>query len=132
VTPLEAVLRAGDVFGVLGREVPVKVVNVSASGCLLESAGPLEPGVTGTVSVALDGIVCRDEVRITRCQSLPGSDGRHAMGAHFLWTSQPGAQSLRRVIRQWRGLPPVNGHRFRLVVGRRSSDRRTGGHCSES
>jgi hypothetical protein len=126
VGSLESILKAGDVFGVLGREISVRLVNVSGSGCLLESASPLEPGVTATLSVALDGVTCRDEVRITRCEPLAGAAGRHAVGAQFLWTSHPGMESLRRIVRGWRGVPPVDGHRLQLVVGRSTNGRKGG------
>ncbi len=119
MSTLDAILDAGDAFGVLGRDVPVRLVNVSASGCLLEAAAGLEVGTTGTLWVTLDGTTCCDEVRITRCAPLAGSTATHALGAQFLWTSQPATQSLRRVLRQLQTASSPHDSRIRLVVGRR-------------
>ena len=39
---LDAILKANDLVAVLGREVPVRLVDISGSGCLLVSANRLE------------------------------------------------------------------------------------------
>ena len=35
---LDAILKSNDVVAVLGREINVRLVDISASGCLLESS----------------------------------------------------------------------------------------------
>ena len=52
---LDAVLKSSDLVAVLGREVTVQVVNISASGCLLESGNRLAPGATGSLVVRFEG-----------------------------------------------------------------------------
>lgn len=94
---ISVVLRADDFVAVLSRDVTVRLVNLSASGCLLESDSALREGTTGSLRVVFQGLEYVDDVRITRCGA---NDGAHAflLGAEFLWTTHPGERSLRRVI----------------------------------
>ena len=96
--PLDAILSARDLVAVLGREVPVRLVDISPSGCLLESASRLEEGTTGVVRVEYEGGHYMDEIRIMRCRACEGSSALYHMGAEFLWTSNPRETSLRRVL----------------------------------
>lgn len=95
---LKAVLSAHDLVAVLGREVPVRVVDISTSGCLLESESRLDAGVMGTLRVSYDGQQYVDDVRVMRCNTCEGASGLYQMGAAFLWTTRPDHKSLRRVI----------------------------------
>jgi hypothetical protein len=97
IAEFEDVLRADDVVGVLTRETRVEVVDISGSGCLVESTRPLEVGINGTLRVVIDGRLFGDDVRVVRVGMRPGAGGRCRIGAEFLWTSQPGPTSLRRV-----------------------------------
>lgn len=94
---LDALFDEGDVLGVIVREIPVTVLNVSASGCLLESRVRIEPGATGALRVSLGDREYRDEIRIARCNVIEGS-AAYRVGAEFLLARPPGAQSFRRVI----------------------------------
>lgn len=118
MSAIDSILEAADAFGVLGRDVPVRLVNVSASGCLLEATSALEVGTMGTLWVTLDGVTSCDEVRIIRCAPLAGRTATHALGARFLWASRPEAISLRRVLRQLLTAASPHDARIRLVVGR--------------
>jgi hypothetical protein len=89
---------SGASYGVLRRDLPVRLVNISGSGCLLEAASPLESGVTGRVEIALNGAAFSDAVRVTRCQSVAGAGSLHRIGVEFLWADRPGTQSLRWVV----------------------------------
>ena len=42
---LDVILKANDLVAVLGREVSVRLLDISASGCLLESASRLTLGL---------------------------------------------------------------------------------------
>lgn len=95
---LAAVLAADDVVGVLARETGARLVNVSQSGCLLESGFYLEPGTTGTLEVAVDGEFFGDAVRVTRAERLQGVSAAWRIGIEFLWTTHPGSRSLRRMV----------------------------------
>ena len=96
--PLDAILSSRDLVAVLGREVAIRLVDISPSGCLLESPSRLEEGTTGVVRVMFEGGQYMDEVRIMRCRECEGSSALYQLGAEFLWTSNPREASLRRVL----------------------------------
>jgi hypothetical protein len=96
------VLAADDVVGVLTREVRVRLVNISASGCLVESGQRLEPGTAGRLRVVVEGETYGDDVRVARVQQRQGAGSTWQLGAEFLWTSPPGPESLRRVVSRLR------------------------------
>ena len=95
---LDAILKANDLVAVLGREVSVRLLDISASGCLLESASRLVLGTTGSLVVSFEGKDYVDDVRIMRCREFEGSSGAYQIGAEFLWTNTPHDRSLRRVV----------------------------------
>lgn len=100
---LDAVLKANDLVAVLGREVAVRLIDISASGCLLESNSRLAPGSTGSLVVTFGSKEYADDVRIIRCREFEGSTGGYRIGAEFLWTNAPRGRSLRLVVN---GLQP--------------------------
>ena len=95
---VDAILMAEDLVAVLGRDVPVGLVDISTSGCLLESRSRVLPGATGSLAVTCDGERYEDDVRVIRCRVLEGSSGAYQIGAEFLWTTVPHERSLRRII----------------------------------
>ncbi len=95
---LDAILSANDVVAVLGRDVPVRLVDISSSGCLIHSESRLAEGTTGSLRVTFDGNEYVDDVRVMRCRPSNTGDQWFELGAEFLWTSHPGERSLRRVI----------------------------------
>lgn len=99
---IDDVLGADDCVGVITREVRVRVVNISTSGCLIESSSRLEPGTAGDLRIRVGDDVYADTVRIARVQQVQGAGATWHVGAEFLWTSQPGSRSLRRVVSRLR------------------------------
>jgi len=101
VTALAA-YKAGDPtanrFGVLGRDLPIRLLDISASGCSFEINGRLETGWIGRVHVSFLGEEYSDLVRITRCDPSKGS--LHKAGAEFFLMPPPGPKALRRVVDQ--------------------------------
>jgi hypothetical protein len=95
---LDSILTAPDLVAVLGRDVAVRLVDISGSGCLLESDSRLEQGTTGSLRVTFESIDYVDDVRIMRCQEFAGSSTLYQLGAEFLWTNAPSDRSLRRVL----------------------------------
>lgn len=89
-------ILSSDAIGLLGREIAVELFNISRSGCLLESRSAIPAGAVGTLSVEIDGTSYTDNVRVARCQALPGSGDRHHVGVEFLPLIRPGVGSLRR------------------------------------
>jgi fatty acid-binding protein DegV len=102
VIDIDDVLSADDLVGVLTREVRVRLVNISASGCLVESTTRLEPGTAGDLRIRIGGELYADDVRITRVQQMQGAGSTWHVGAEFLWTTQPATRSLRRVVARLR------------------------------
>ena len=52
--------------GLLVKRVPVRLVNLSLSGFLLESESDIDVGSTGELRVAFGSAMCNDEVRVAR------------------------------------------------------------------
>lgn len=96
------VLAADDCVGVITREVRVRLMNISTSGCLIESNARLDPGSAGELRIRVDGDVYADSVRIARVQQVHGAGSTWQNGAEFLWTTQPGTRSLRRMVSRLR------------------------------
>jgi hypothetical protein len=98
VDPLDAILKANDLVAVLGREINVRLIDISVSGCLLESGNRIERGTTGSLRIVFDGQEYVDDVRVMRCRPSEGSGNLYFLGAEFLWTTSPHERSLRRVL----------------------------------
>jgi len=95
---LDILLSATDLVAVLGREVPVRLLELSGTGCKLESKCRLGPGVTARLRIEVDGTEYTEDVRVTRCQECEGASGAYHLGAEYLWTTSPHERSLRRAI----------------------------------
>ncbi len=95
---LDAILKANDVVAVLGREVAVRLLDISVSGCLLESSSCLAVGAMAALFVRFEGKEYADDVRVMRCRQSEGSSGIYRIGAEFLWTTTPDDGSLRRIV----------------------------------
>ena len=95
------ILGAADLLAVLGRDVTVRLIDLSGSGCLLESDSHVATGTAGSLRVTFRGREYADAIRVNRCQEVAGTS-RYHMGAEILWTSKPGAQSLRQLIASFR------------------------------
>jgi hypothetical protein len=72
---------------VLQRELPVRVVNVSQSGCLLHVSRPVRVGAVGRLRIAFDDAEYADEVRVARCEPL--SAAACELGVELLWVPMP-------------------------------------------
>jgi hypothetical protein len=83
---------------VLIRDVPVCLLNVSLSGCLLESRTRLQTPVAGQLRVTVNGEARVDDIRLSRCVFVEGSGVVYRAGAEFLWTDLPGERSVRRAV----------------------------------
>ncbi len=112
---LEEILTANDLVGVLARDVPVHVMNVSGSGCLVETMLRVDEGTTATLRVKIDGQEHRDPVQIMWCHRLAGSGETWRVGAEFLWTDVPDRRSLRRLASRLQ--QPGSGATFDIGVG---------------
>lgn len=90
------ILRSNDLVAALGRDIPVRLLNISGSGCLVAATSTLREGTTASVRLAFEGIEYADAVRVVRCTRIEGSSEYH-LGMEFLWTTAPGERSMRRL-----------------------------------
>ncbi len=88
-------LTGSNVIAVLGRDVVVRLLEISRSGCLLESSHPMPAGTIAELSIEINGREYMDEVRVSRSQLLAGVGERYAVGVEFLWLRLPWERSLR-------------------------------------
>jgi hypothetical protein len=98
VKSLDAFLDSRDVVAVLRRDVDVRLVDISNSGCLLRTEKRLAEGTTGVLRLSYAGVEYVDDVRIMRCQPPTSGESCFRIGVEFLWTTHPGERSLRRVL----------------------------------
>lgn len=102
VASIAEVLASDDVMGVLTRDTSVRLVNISVSGCLLESSHRFDLGTTGALEVLVGDELLSDAVRVSRVQPVFGRGVAWHIGLEFLWTTHPGSRSLRRMVKRLR------------------------------
>ena len=71
--------------GKLVRNVPMRLVDVSLSGCLVESDQDLSIGVMGTFEVDLWGVPCRYPLRVSRVIERPDASHTRRVAGEFSW-----------------------------------------------
>ena len=87
-----------ELIGVLTREIPTRLIEISRSGCLLESGHRIEEGTVGALRLELDGQSYREDVRATRCVAIAGSGSAYLVGVEFLQTGKADGASIRRAV----------------------------------
>jgi hypothetical protein len=108
------------VEGALTRELSVRVINISGSGCLIETQRKLEVGTLGELRLKLGVEDCSDDIELVRCETVEGARSiyrRYAVS--FDDAAAPGIDPVR-------GLSPRGGARVARAggpcdVGRRCS-----------
>jgi pilus assembly protein Flp/PilA len=96
--PQSTEVLANEVLGVLARSIPARLVEISRSGCLLESRQRVDDGTIGELRLMVGGELLRDDVRVTRCVLVEGSGASYLVGAEFVLTRRPGESSMRRAV----------------------------------
>jgi hypothetical protein len=84
--------------GVLTREIPTRLIEISRSGCLLESGCRVEEGTVAALRLDVQGQTYTEDVRATRCVTVAGSGSSYLIGAEFLQTSNGDGMSIRRAL----------------------------------
>jgi hypothetical protein len=84
-----------EVLGVLARHIPTRLVEISRSGCLLESGHRIEEGTVAALQLEVKGNAYSEDVRVTRCVAIAGSGSSYLVGAEFIGTARPNGTSIR-------------------------------------
>jgi PilZ domain-containing protein len=84
----------------LSTDIRVRVLNVSAAGCLIETRRALDVGSVATLRINVAGGDFEDTVQIVRCQEITGAGTTFHLGATFLTTAAPSIESLRFLFRR--------------------------------
>jgi hypothetical protein len=87
-----------ELVGVLTREVATRLVEISRSGCLLESSQRIDEGTVGTLRLEVRGQTYAEDVRVTRCVAVAGSGSSYLVGIEFLQTTAADGMSIRRAL----------------------------------
>ena len=85
-------------LGMLTRSCQMRVLNCSVSGCLIETNWHIDIGAVASIRVVINGRELSDDVQVVRCQRIAGAGSVYHIGAQFLWTTPPGAASLRAAL----------------------------------
>jgi hypothetical protein len=78
----------------LTRELPVRIINVSASGCLVESLRRMEVGTMGTLELRLGG----QDFEVVRCEAVQGAPNVYHVAVRLLWTRPRKVGSIRHAV----------------------------------
>jgi hypothetical protein len=95
--------------GVLVREIGVRIINVSGTGCLIESQRRMEVGTVGTLRLQFGNGEFVDDIQVGRCQAIAGAGSVYHIGIKFLWTTPRHPRSIRYAIRHYFGTTPEPG-----------------------
>jgi PilZ domain len=92
-----------DVQPVLTQELSVRVVNLSAGGCLVESRQWIEVGTIARLQLQVGTEVCEDDVEVVRCETIGRDPALYRLGVRLLRTRprQPG--SIRHAVARHAG-----------------------------
>jgi hypothetical protein len=71
-------------ISVLSFPVPVRLIDISLAGVLLEASTPFESGTRGTVRFNFGGAPFSAEVKVERIEGLHGPLERFRIGASFV------------------------------------------------
>lgn len=94
---IEALDFAAGNLAVIRREVPMRLIDFSVSGCLIEATVPLAVGATCELRVHVGGETFVDAVRVTRCVAVSGGAPAYRLGAAFL-SAVTGPNSLQSAL----------------------------------
>jgi len=87
-----------EVTGVLARQIPTRLLEISRSGCLLESSHRIDEGTVAALSLEVRGQRFCGDVRATRCVAVAGLGSRYLIGVEFLDTGRSDGTSIRRAM----------------------------------
>ena len=80
------------------QQIPVRLIDLSPSGCLLQSQHQIHPGATGELFVTRDGAQYRETLRVVRSGERIGPR-LFASGGEFLWRTRRDQESGETAVR---------------------------------
>ena len=87
-----------ELAGVLARHVPTRLVDISSSGCLLESSRRIDEGTVGALRLEISGETYFEDVRTTRCVAIAGLGSSFLVGIEFIGPARTDGTSIRRAM----------------------------------
>jgi hypothetical protein len=114
--------------------LPVRLIDVSRGGCLVEVARHLEVSTNGQLEIRTDGVLRVDDVRVCRCRMLEGASRVYHAGVELLRTRRLSRRSLslalRRIIGEYAGqMPEPVDESARLARAKERETRGKKGAC---
>jgi hypothetical protein len=85
-------------IGVIVRDVPVRVLEASTTGCLVESREPLPEGAVGMLEISGGEGLTFEPLRISRLTEVAGGAARFRAAAQFLPLGAPSPRSVRNQL----------------------------------
>ena len=83
---------------VLIRDLSVRAINISGSGCLIRSQRRVEVGTVGKLRLTLGTEECVEDVEVVRCEPVGSVETFYHVGVRFLWTKPREAGSIRHAV----------------------------------
>ncbi len=88
-------------LSVLAFPIPVRLLDISLGGVLLESSHPVELGTRGTLRFNFGGVPFSADVKVERIERQPGGAGdRVSIGASFVALSRQDQRVIERFADQ--------------------------------
>ena len=85
----------------LMRDLAMRVIDISPSGCLIESRRRLEVGTVGRLRLKFGNDECADDVEVVRCEPVEGERSLFYVAVRFLWTTPRDVGSIRHAVTQY-------------------------------
>jgi hypothetical protein len=83
------------------RDLVMRVLEISASGCLFECRRRLEVGTVGRLRLTLGAEESADDVEVVRCDAVEGARSVFHIGVRFLWTTPRNVGSIRHAVTRY-------------------------------
>lgn len=81
------------------RDIPVRLVDLSLSGCQLKTAGQIPEGSIGELYVVMSGSRYCETVRVVRAVDQHGSSHTQLVGGQFAWHTHESDHAMRGRVR---------------------------------
>jgi PilZ domain len=91
-------MTRSDHAAVLMRDVVGRILDISASGCLIESRRRLEVGTVGRLQLRFGTEECTDDIEVVRCNAIEGAPFGYHVAVRFLWTTPRDVGSIRHAV----------------------------------